>query len=133
MDFRWDSPFPSDIAFGYIGQNTAAPQRHNPRMVLNHEGSTVLHTLLEELKGCDTFTFSVAFVTPGAIALMIKELVEFNGVGRVITSDYLASTHPTRSLNCTSSADSGSTFDFTTTPRSIQRDTSSRTVKSSPR
>lgn len=94
MDFRWDSPFQSDIAFGYIGQNTAAPQRHNPRMVLNHEGSTVLHTLLEELKGCDTFTFSVAFVTPGAIALMIKELVEFNGVGRVITSDYLAFNSP---------------------------------------
>jgi len=94
MDFRWDSPFPLDIAFGYIGKNTTAPQRHNPRMVLNHEGSTVLHTLLEELKGCDTFTFSAAFVTPGAIALMIKELVEFDGVGRVITSDYLGFNSP---------------------------------------
>jgi superfamily II DNA or RNA helicase/HKD family nuclease len=94
MDFRWDSPFRSDIAFGYIGKNAAAPQRHNPRMVLNHEGNTVLHTLLEELKGCETFTFSVAFVTPGAVALMIKELVEFDGVGRVITSDYLGFNSP---------------------------------------
>lgn len=94
MDFRWDSPFNLDIAYGYIGKTAAAPQRHNPGLVLNQDGSTVLHTLLEELKGCDTFTFSVAFVTPGAIALMIKELVEFNGTGRIVTSDYLGFNSP---------------------------------------
>jgi len=94
IDFMWNKPFPLDIAFGYLGKDTSAPQRHNPRMVLNHEGTTVLHSLLEELKTCDTFTFSVAFVTPGAIALMIKELVEFEGTGRVITSDYLGFNSP---------------------------------------
>lgn len=94
MDFMWDSPFPLDVAYGYIGKNSTAPQRHNPRMVLNHGGATVLHTLLEEIKNCATFTFSVAFVTPGAIALMVKELVEFEGIGRVITSDYLGFNSP---------------------------------------
>ena len=64
MDFMWDSPFPLDVAYGYIGKNSTAPQRHNPRLVLNHGGATVLHTLREEIKSCKTFTFSVAFVTP---------------------------------------------------------------------
>lgn len=94
MDFKWDSPFPLDIAYGYIGKNAAAPQRYNPRLVLNQDGSTVLHTLLEELKGCTSFTFSVAFVTPGAVALMIQDLVEFCGIGRIVTSDYLGFNSP---------------------------------------
>lgn len=94
MDFKWDSPFPLDIAYGYIGKNAGAPQRHNPRLVLNNEGTTVLHALLEELKVCDSFTFSVAFVTPGAVALMIKELAEFQGAGRIVTSDYLGFNSP---------------------------------------
>lgn len=94
IDFRWDSPFPLDVAFGYLGKNASAPQRHNPRMVLNHDGSTVLHSILEELKTCESFTFSVAFVTPGAIALMVKELVEFEGTGRIVTSDYLGFNSP---------------------------------------
>lgn len=89
MDFMWDSPFPLDVAYGYIGKNSTAPQRHNPRLVLNHGGATVLHTLREEIKSCNAFTFSVAFVTPGAIALLITELVEFGGTGRIVTSDYL--------------------------------------------
>ncbi len=63
-------------------------------MVLNHDGSTVLHSILEELKDCESFTFSVAFVTPGAIALMVKELVEFEGTGRIVTSDYLGFNSP---------------------------------------
>lgn len=94
MDFMWDSPFPLDVAYGYIGKNSTAPQRHNPRLVLNHGGATVLHTLREEIKNCTTFTFSVAFVTPRAIALLINELAEFGGVGRIVTSDYLGFNSP---------------------------------------
>lgn len=93
-DLLWNDPFPADIAFGYLALNELAPQRHNPRMVLNREGTTVLHSILEELKHCHTFTFSVAFVTPSAIALMIQDFVDFGGTGRIITSDYLGFNSP---------------------------------------
>lgn len=93
-DFRWDAPFALDLAFGYGTQATTAPQRYNPRLVLNQEGTTVLRSILEELTRCDRFTFSVAFVTPGAIALLIQELRDFQGTGCIITSDYLGFNSP---------------------------------------
>src|SRR4029078_81543 len=38
--------------------------------------------------------FSVAFVTPRAIALLKQELVDFAGVGRIVTSNYLSFNSP---------------------------------------
>lgn len=94
-DLFWkDDPFPLDVAFGYLARNESAPQRHNPRLVLNGSDGTVLHSILEELKSCHTFTFSVAFISPEAIALMIQDLLDFRGTGRIITSDYLAFNSP---------------------------------------
>jgi superfamily II DNA or RNA helicase/HKD family nuclease len=55
---------------------------------------SVLRTLREELRRCRAFTFSVAFVTPRAIALLKQELVDFQGTGRIITSDYLSFNSP---------------------------------------
>jgi superfamily II DNA or RNA helicase/HKD family nuclease len=54
----------------------------------------MLRVLREELRHCTGFTFSVAFVTPRAIALLKQELVEFRGEGRIVTSDYLGFNSP---------------------------------------
>ncbi|MBD8867999.1 DUF3427 domain-containing protein [Nocardioides donggukensis] len=93
-EFIWPSGFDLDIEFGYLNPNVVAPKRHNPRIVLNTDGTSVLRTLREELSQCRSFLFSVAFVTPRAIALIKQELVDFQGAGRIVTSDYLAFNSP---------------------------------------
>lgn len=83
-----------DVRFGYVGDEAAGPRRYNPRLVLNNDGSTVAHALLEELDRSKRFTFSVAFISPDAIAQLKQHLLEFEGAGRVITSDFLGFNQP---------------------------------------
>lgn len=90
----WTNRFRLDIQFGYVGAELEGPRHYNPRIVLNQDGSTVEHALLEELDRCRTFTFSVAFISPGAIAQLKQHLLDFKGRGRVITSDFLGFNQP---------------------------------------
>lgn len=83
-----------DVSFGYLDREVLAPRRYNPRLVLNTASDSMLRTLRSELRRCTSFTFSVAFVSPRAIALLKQELIEFEGVGRIITSDYLGFNSP---------------------------------------
>jgi len=94
IDPFWPSQFKLDIDFGYVASEAIAPRRYNPRLVLNSDGTTVEHALLEELRRCDVFTFSVAFVSPSAIAQLKQHLYDFTGQGRIITSDFLAFNQP---------------------------------------
>lgn len=93
-DFQWTEHLALDVRFGYLGSSVIAPRRHNPQLILNDANETALRILREELGECIGFTFSVAFVTPGAIALIKQELVEFAGEGQIITSDYLGFNSP---------------------------------------
>ena len=93
-DVFWHSQLALDVSFGHLGKDIVAPKQRNPRVVLNSEGGSVLRTLREELKRSSSFTFSVAFVSPRAIALLKQELVDFTGTGHVITSDYLSFNSP---------------------------------------
>lgn len=96
-DLVWPEGFDLDVEFGYLDPNVIAPRRHNPRVVLNTDGTSVLRTVREELGTCESFLFSVAFVTPRAIALLKQELVDChnNGIqGAIVTSDYLAFNSP---------------------------------------
>ncbi len=54
----------------------------------------MLRALRYELRHASSFTFSVAFVSARAIALLKQELVDFEGVGRIITSNYLGFNSP---------------------------------------
>lgn len=83
-----------DVRFGFVGDEVAGPRKYNPRLVLNADGSTVAHALLEELEASKRFTFSVAFISPGAIAQLKQHLLDFKGTGRVITSDFLGFNQP---------------------------------------
>ena len=77
---HWSTQFALDIDFGYVGTASEGPRHYNPRpWSSNGEGSTVEHALLEELTRCNAFTFSVAFITPGAIAQLKQHLHDFNG------------------------------------------------------
>lgn len=86
--------FEQDVSFGYLDREVSAPHQYNPRLVLNTPSDSVLRTLRAELRRATSFTFSVAFVSPRAIALLKQELVDFEGIGRIITSDYLGFNSP---------------------------------------
>ena len=94
FDLNELDPFGQDIGFGYLDRTVRAPRRFHPRLVLNTANDSVLRSLRAELRGCSSFTFSVAFVSPRAIALLKQEFVEFQGVGTIITSDYLGFNSP---------------------------------------
>ncbi|WP_231959272.1 DUF3427 domain-containing protein [Paraoerskovia marina] len=62
---------------------------------MTNDGSgNVLREIRLELKHATAFAFSVAFVTPSAIALLKQDLVDFQGRGTIITSDYLGFNTP---------------------------------------
>jgi superfamily II DNA or RNA helicase/HKD family nuclease len=94
LDPIWPDRFQLDIDFGYVASAAVAPRRYNPRLVLNTGDSSVEHAILEELRRCEAFTFSVAFISPSAIAQLKQHLYDFRGRGRIITSDFLAFNQP---------------------------------------
>lgn len=95
-DFAWSTnPLERDIRHGFLGQQYKAAGQYKPEIVLNSsQGVTVLRTLRQELARCDQFVFSVAFVTPGAIAILKQDLLEFEGQGLIVTADYLNFNQP---------------------------------------
>ena len=94
IDLIWASQFQMDIRYGYVGGDEPGTGQYVPRLVMNEGGRTVEHAILEELKRCLDFTFSVAFISSGAIAQLKQHLYEFEGVGRIITSDFLGFNSP---------------------------------------
>lgn len=93
-DIQWANSFRLDIEYGYVGGDELGSGQYTPRLVLNQSGSTVEHAIIEELKRCRSFTFSVAFISPGAIAQLKQHLLDFRGTGRIITSDFLGFNDP---------------------------------------
>lgn len=83
-----------DVGFGYLNQQLRSPKQLHPKLVLNGPEGNVLQTLRSELKQASSFTFSVAFVSAGGIAFLKQALINFSGVGRIITSDYLGFNSP---------------------------------------
>ena len=61
-DLVWRQGFRLDINYGYVGGDEFGTGHYIPRLVLNQDGTTVEHAIVEELKRCDEFTFSVAFI-----------------------------------------------------------------------
>lgn len=90
----WRSPLGRETEFGYLLESSLIPHTLNPEVVLNNENSSVLRVLRRELKQAERFLFSVAFVTPRALALLKQELVDFGGTGTIVTSDYLGFNTP---------------------------------------
>jgi superfamily II DNA or RNA helicase/HKD family nuclease len=90
----WESQLAGDVRYGFLDKNIESRRHNNPEIILNGTSASVLRTLREEITKCQSFTFSVAFVSPRAIALLKQEFVEFQGNGRIITSDYLGFNSP---------------------------------------
>ncbi|WP_446666744.1 DUF3427 domain-containing protein [Flexivirga sp. B27] len=77
-----------DTAFGFLDKSLAADQLFHPLLVSNRDGNTMVRAIQAELQRSSSFTFSVAFVTPYAVAILKQALLDFAGTGRIITSTY---------------------------------------------
>lgn len=84
----------ADTRFGFISRAVEPAKQLHPRVVVNRDANTMLRTLRDELRHCESFVFSVAFVSPRAIALLKQDLVDFKGRGLIVTSDYLGFNNP---------------------------------------
>ena len=83
-----------DNNFGFLNSLVKADQVFNPTLVSNSDGNTMLRAIREELKRSRSFVFSVAFITPSAIAMLKQAILDFRGSGTIITSTYLGFNSP---------------------------------------
>jgi len=83
-----------DTLFGFLDADAPSPRQFQPRLIVNEDGDTMLRAILHELRRSISFVFSVAFVTPGAVATLKQALLEYAGSGTIITSTYLGFNSP---------------------------------------
>lgn len=84
---------------GFINQNSEKRDSYKPKLLVNNlqRNETVLSPLLEELDKCESFIFSVAFITESGLATLKSHLYDLKrkGVkGRILTSTFLQFNHP---------------------------------------
>lgn len=67
------------------------------RFLKNETKYNFYHYILDSIKECKTFSFSVAFISDSAIQLLIDSLIEAKNrgvTGRILTTDYMMGTDP---------------------------------------
>lgn len=83
-----------DNTFGFLDSGVKADQVFHPLLVTNSDGNTMLRAIRDELKRTKRFVFSVAFITPSAIAMLKQAILDYQGSGEIITSTYLGFNSP---------------------------------------
>lgn len=89
----------SGLETAFVEANSESDINFQPQFVFNNpkENLKVIETLKHELSKCDSFKFSVAFITKGGLAGLAGILQELNAKGikgQVLTTDYLFFTEP---------------------------------------
>ncbi|TWT27252.1 DUF3427 domain-containing protein [Planomicrobium sp. CPCC 101110] len=84
---------------GFIDQTQHSGERFKPTLLVNNTqtNENVLNTLLEELDHCQSFLFSVAFVTESGLATLkshFSDLQQKGIKGRILTSTFLNFNQP---------------------------------------
>lgn len=90
---------PQSLITGFVDKLHPSKQEYLPELLLNDKlnGKKVLTTINKELKSCDEFWFSVAFLTKSGVTVLInllKELELKNIKGRILVSQYQNFTQP---------------------------------------
>lgn len=89
--------FEHSLHKGFIDQTKTVTATFKPKLLTNSHHESVLSTLLQELKTCKTFYFSVAFITEGGLATlktMLYDLKQKGIKGRILTSTFLNFNQP---------------------------------------
>lgn len=84
---------------GFIDGGISSLEEYQPRLLINDSkrGRKVLTCLIEELRKCEEFFFSVAFITNSGVATLINTLqeLEAKGIkGKIVASQYQNFTEP---------------------------------------
>ena len=84
---------------GFIDQNKSSSERYKPTLLINNAKTNehVLNSLVEELDHCESFIFSVAFITESGLATLKSHFLDLHqkGVkGRILTSTFLNFNQP---------------------------------------
>ncbi|MGK7376928.1 DUF3427 domain-containing protein [Planococcus sp. 1R117A] len=82
---------------GFIDQTQHSGERFKPTLLVNNAKENVLNALLEELDHCQSFLFSVAFVTESGLATLKSHFLDLErkGIkGRILTSTFLNFNQP---------------------------------------
>lgn len=84
---------------GLIDHEEMSLEKYRPKLIVNNhlKGQKVLSSIILELKDCDEFFISVAFITQSGITTLLNTLQELekrNIRGKIITSQYLNFTEP---------------------------------------
>jgi len=87
------------IKTGFLNKSISSDERLQPKLLLNdpERGEKVLGPILNALEQCESFWFSVAFVTSSGIACLHNKLrqLEQKGIkGKILVSQYLNFTNP---------------------------------------
>lgn len=81
----------------FINQNANSNTDFKPKLLYNDKNSKVINSIRDELRECDEFIFSSAFITMGGITPLLEEFkyLENNNIkGKILTTDYLNFTEP---------------------------------------
>lgn len=84
----------ADTEFGFIDRRLMSDRRKHPQLISNTDEYSMLGAIETELKRANGFTFSVAFISSGALGLLKQPLLDFRGHGTIITSTYLGFNDP---------------------------------------
>lgn len=84
---------------GYIDSKSDSLESYRPMLLVNNSksGRKILTSIINELKKCDEFYFSVAFITNSGVAALINVLkeLESKGIrGKILASQYQNFTEP---------------------------------------
>lgn len=87
------------VITGFIDENHSSFNEYRPSILTNDPitNAKVLNTILEELRICESFFLSVAFITSGGVASILGTLMDLEekGVkGKILVSEYLNFTEP---------------------------------------
>ena len=87
------------LTTAFINQSNNSNLAYRPEFIYNDhkQGKKVLVSLEQELKRCDEFFISVAFITDSgfeSLSMILKELEQKGIPGKILTTDYLTFSQP---------------------------------------
>ena len=92
---------PEDIINGartaFIDEQFTSSADFRPKLLYNNRNNKVINSIRDELKDCDEFIISSAFITYSGIVQLLeefKQLEQNNVKGKILTTDYLYFTEP---------------------------------------
>ena len=81
----------------FINEEFSSSYDFRPKLLYNNRNNKVINSIRDELKSCDEFIISSAFITYSGIVQLLEEFkqLEKNNIkGKILTTDYLYFTEP---------------------------------------